>query len=77
MTPDIALPEPVDPDQPVIRFIQVECRCGEKSPVARDPMQDKASNEADDWHLTHFDATGHRDHYTWTLERGAGRMFRF
>jgi hypothetical protein len=38
---DIALPEPIDPEERVIRFIQVVCRCDEKSPVARDPMQDK------------------------------------
>lgn len=77
MIADIALPEPIDPDEPVIRFIQVVCRCGEKSPVARDPMQDKAPNDADEWNAAHFDATGHRDHHRWTLERGAGRMYRF
>lgn len=77
MTADIALPEPIDPDAPVIRFVQLECRCGEKSPVARDPMRDKQSNEANDWHTTHFDTTGHRAYYRWTLERGAGRVFRF
>ena len=61
----------------MIRFVQVACRCGEKSSVARDPMQDNVSNEADDWHAAHFDATGHRAFYRWTLERGAGRAFRF
>ncbi|MBX7267582.1 hypothetical protein KIF24_17105 [Micromonospora sp. Llam7] len=77
VTANIALPKPIDPDERVIRFVQVECRCGEKSPVARDPMQDRQSNEAYDWHATHFDTTGHRDYYRWTLERGAGRAFRF
>nr|MDT0658792.1 hypothetical protein [Micromonospora sp. DSM 115978] len=77
MTVDLALPEPIDPDDPVIRFVQVECRCGERSPVARDAMQDRQSNAADDWHAIHFDTTGHRAFYRWTLERGAGRAFRF
>ena len=77
MTADIALPEPIDPDEPVIRFVQLECRCGEKSPVARDLMRDKQSNEANDWHTTHVDTTGHRAYYRWTLERGSGRVFRF
>lgn len=75
MIPDIVPPEPIDPDAPVIRFIQIECQRGEKSPVARDPMQDRMTNESDDWHATHFDTTGHRTCYRWTLERGAGRRF--
>ena len=61
----------------MIRFVQVGCRCGEKSPVARDLMQDEVSNAADDWHSAHFDTTGHRAYHRWTLERGAGRVFRF
>jgi len=74
---DIALPERIDPDEPVVRFIQIECRsCGEKSPVARDPLTDNVSNAADDWHSGHFDTTGHGLFYRWRLERDAGRMYR-
>ncbi len=74
---DIALPEPIDPDAPVVAFVQIECRCGQKSPVARDTLEDNVSNAADDWHTEHFDATGHRRFYRWRLERGTGRMYRF
>ncbi|WP_275414649.1 hypothetical protein [Plantactinospora mayteni] len=37
----------------------------------------RVPNDADEWHATHFDGAGHRDYHRWTLERGAGRMYRF
>ena len=74
---DLAVPEQINPNEPVVRFVQFECRvCGGKSPAARDPLQDNASTEADDWHGNHFDTTGHDRFYRWQLERGTGRVYR-
>lgn len=75
MIADVALPEPTDPDEPVVVFVQVECRCGEKPSVAHDPLSDDSSTAADGWHSVHFDATGHRRFYRWRLERDTGSMY--
>lgn len=68
-----ALPEDIDPDQPVVSIVSFECRtCGDRSPWV-DGESDDAVGHA--WDGDHADEKGHRRFYMWTVQRNTAQVF--
>lgn len=67
-----------DTDTAVIKFVQIECRCGAKSGVERDVVMDSDPEpKVYDWQTQHNVQTGHQQFYVWRLERGTSRVYHF
>jgi hypothetical protein len=66
-----ALPSEIDPDEPVVSMVSMECRsCGERSPWLRNDTGVYAGK----WDGDHADQTGHRKFYVWKVTRQASQV---
>jgi hypothetical protein len=67
----IPLPSEIDPDEPVVSMILMECRsCGERSPLLRNDTGVYAGK----WDADHAGKTGHRRFYVWSVRRQASQV---